>query len=227
MATLTDVMELKTLISKQIMQNIDFSSNDYKIIKRESIYRGFFHVEKIQLSHKLFSGGWSHEITRELLHRGDAVAILPYDPVRDEIVLVEQFRIGLIAGGEQPRSPWLFELVAGMVEAGEDLEAVAVREAAEEANCQVRDLLPIFKYYPSPGGCSEFIQVYCGRTDTENLGGIYGCEDHNEDILVHTMSREEGYRHLERGDIADAQTIIGLQWLQLNYRLLQSDWRLI
>ncbi len=208
------------------MQSIGFSSDDYKIIKRESTYRGFFHVEKIQISHKLFSGGWNEPITRELLHRGDAVGVLPYDPLKDEIVLIEQFRMGVTAGGEQPRSPWLLELVAGMVEVGEDLQAVAMREAIEEANCKVGDLLPMVKYYPSPGGCSEFIQLYCGRTDTEGLGGVYGCDNEGEDILVHVMPREEGFRHLERGDIADAQTIIALQWLQLNYRQLQADWRL-
>lgn len=208
------------------MQSNGFSSNDYKITKRESAYRGFFHVEKIQLSHKLFAGGWNQPLTRELLHRGDAVGVLPYDPLSDEIVLIEQFRIGVTAGGEQPRSPWLLELVAGMVEPGENRQAVAVREAVEEADCEVRDLLPIAKYYPSPGGCSEFIQIYCGRTDTEGLGGVYGCEQEGEDIRVHVMPREQGYRHLEEGDIADAQTIIALQWLQLNYQQLQTDWRL-
>lgn len=208
------------------MQSIGFSNNDYTITKRESAYRGFFHVEKIQLSHKLFSGGWNEPITRELLHRGDAVGVLPYDPCRDEIVLIEQFRIGVTAGGEQPRSPWLLELVAGMVEAGEDMQAVAVREAVEEADCRVGDLLPIAKYYPSPGGCSEFIQIYCGRTDTEGLGGVYGCEHEGEDILVHVMPREQAYSHLKKGDVADAQTIIALQWLQLNFSQLQADWRL-
>jgi len=204
------------------MQSSGFSQEDYKVFRRETSYSGFFKVESIQVQHKLFAGSWSSPITRELLSRGETVGVLPYDPIADTVVLVEQFRIGAL---DRARSPWLLELVAGIIERDESPQEVASREAIEEANCRVTDLLPLAEYFPSPGACSEYIKLFCGKTVTEGLGGIHGCDSEGEDIKVHVMPRETAYKHLSLGDIVEAHTIIALQWLQLNYQRLQQSWR--
>lgn len=124
------------------------------IIDQEIVYQGFFRLEKYRLRHTLFQGGWSKEIVRELFRRGDCVAVLLYDPIRDEVVLIEQFRIGAILRKKQA---WLTEIVAGAVEPGENAEQVAIREAEEEAGCQIQELRLIREFYTTPGGASEWL----------------------------------------------------------------------
>ena len=123
-------------MSKPTQQGITFSKNDVEIIARETLYRGFFSLDLYRFRHRLFNGGMSREITREIFERGHAAVLLPFDPVRDEVVLVEQIRI---AAYDTSESPWLLEMVAGMIEAGETVEDVARREALEEAAGLIRD----------------------------------------------------------------------------------------
>ena len=114
-----------------MIKKSEFNHADVEILRREEMYKRFFSVEKIFLRHKLFDGGWGKEIGRELFVRGEAVAVVLYDPRNDLIGMVEQFRIGAL---DEPNGPWCYEVVAGMLEQGELPEEVARRELIEEAN---------------------------------------------------------------------------------------------
>lgn len=196
---------------------------DYRIIEKTIAYDGFFRMETYRLEHELFAGGWSGEMRRECLERGHAVAVLPYDPERDRLVLLQQFRIGALAaeGG-----PWLFEFVAGMIGAGETEQEVAAREAEEEAGCRLLDLVPICKYFVSPGGTSETVSLYCARVDCAGLGGIHGLPGEHEDIRVLVLPRTEVLDMLHAGRINSGSPIIALQWLELNRQALLQRWGL-
>jgi len=184
-----------------------------EIISREPVYQGFFSMEKIQLRHTLFKGGWSPVLTRELFHRGKCVAVLLYDPDRDEVVLVEQFRMGALERVEQT---WLMEIVAGAIESGETAENVALRESVEEANCKIKKLFKINEFYTTPGGSAERITLFCGLVDATDVGGIYGLKSEHEDIRVLSVKIEQAYQMVEKGLIESAISIIAIQWLALN-----------
>ena len=137
---------------------------DVDVLEEDLVYDGFFQIKTFRLRHTLFAGGWSETIRRELFLRDPAVGVLLYDPWRDELVLVEQFRIGLLPSGQEP---WIVELVAGIVEPGESVRAVATREALEETGCPVDRLEPIADYFTSPGGSCERFHLFCGRVRAE------------------------------------------------------------
>ncbi len=194
---------------------VSFSQDDCKIIAKESLHDGFFKVDRFDIQHRLFAGGSSEIFSRELFERGEAAAVLIYDPKKDVVVLTEQFRIGAVFDKEQA-SPWLLEVVAGMIEAGEQADEVARREAQEEAGCIIQDLIPISSYWSSPGGTSEKIHLYCALLDSKGIGGIHGLEQEQEDILVRLIPFEQAYGGIATGEINNAATIIALQWLKLN-----------
>jgi len=197
-----------------------FDSKDVEIISKEPLFNGFFKMTKVAFRHQLFSGGWSEVIERELFERGHAVALLPYDPKTDQVVLIEQIRVGAL----ESSAPWQYEIVAGMIDKDESAEQVAVREANEEAGITVAHLEKISHFYPSSGGCTERIDVFVGCVDASKAEGIHGLEDENEDIQVHVVSREEAYALVNRGIIENAASIIALQWLELNVSRLRSQW---
>src|SRR5262245_14286398 len=122
----------------------------WETLSHKTLYRGFFRLEEYQFRYDRFAGG-SDTVTREIFERGDAVAVLPYDPVRDEIVMVEQFRPGAVRHTD---NPWLLELIAGMLDKKQTPEQTARREALEEAGCELTDMFPVFRYLVSPGGTS-------------------------------------------------------------------------
>lgn len=200
---------------------MSFTREDVQLLAEESAYKGFFQIKTLKLKHRLFAGGWTDAINRELFIRGDAVGVLPYDPDRDEVCLVEQFRVGVYAHDDQP---WITELIAGMVEVGEAVEDVALREAQEEAGCALQQLLPISAYYSSPGGCSEYINLFCGKARTEHLGGIHGLDHEAEDIRVVVMSFDDAMAQLNAGKLNNAHTIIALQWLALHKDVVRAAW---
>ncbi len=185
----------------------------WKVDKHEVLFKKYFQLEEFTISHDLFAGGQSQVFTREIFERGSVVALLPYDPVRRAVVLIEQFRIGAI---EDEQSPWLWESVAGVVEAGEQDDQVAIRESQEEAGCKINQLHKICRYYVSPGGTTERCTLYCGIVDSSGVGGIHGLAHENEDIRVEVVDVEEAFRWLDEGIIKSSATIIALQWLRLN-----------
>jgi ADP-ribose pyrophosphatase len=196
-----------------MIPNPQFTSDDVEIVRREELYKRFFRVEKIFLRHKLFEGGWGKEIGRELFIRGNAVAVVLYDPKLDQIAMVEQFRIGAM---DEPNGPWLFEVVAGMIEQGESPEEVARRELLEEANISPYAMEYICNYLSSPGGTDEKLHLFCGLCDLSTAGGVYGVPDEGEDIRVHVFAAEDVLGSLYSGAFNNAAAIICLQWLQMN-----------
>lgn len=193
-----------------------------EVVKCSPCFEGFFRIDKYRLRHSLFQGGMSNEMSRELFERGEAVAVLPYDPKLDRVVLIEQFRIGAI---RDEKGAWLTEIVAGMVGEDEDVEDVARRESVEEAGCDIGELLPICTYYPSPGACSETIALFCGRVDATNVAGIHGLDHENEDIKVFTAGFDEALEWIESGRINSAAPIMALQWLQINKAVVVEKWK--
>lgn len=199
-----------------------FKASDVTIEKRETVFQGFFRMDKLWLTHPRFDGRTMPQFSRELFVRGDATCVLPYDPERDEVVLLEQFRPGALG---RDQSPWLLELVAGMNEDGEHSEDVARREAEEEAGLSFSRLEKICNYLVSPGGTTEMVYLYCGMTSTESAGGLYGLEDEHEDIRAHVVSADEAITMVKDGRINNAAAIIALQWLQLNRPALRTRWQ--
>lgn len=197
-----------------------FSSKDIKIEKREVVFKGFFRMEELSLSHKTFDGKWIGPFSRELFVRGEAVCVLLFDPKRDKVILTEQIRIGAL---EDERSPWLLELVAGIVEPNETQEEVALRESQEEAGCIPSQLIPICRYWVSPGGCNERISLYCGIIDSDGVGGIHGLPHEHEDIRLTTLTFDEAYQLVEEGVINNAASIIALQWLKIHHTTISND----
>lgn len=201
-----------------------FGHKDLKILKEETLYDGFFKLKKVYFKHKLFKGGESGIIERELLVKGDAVAVMAYDPALDKVVMIEQVRVGAYDQDEKT-SPWLLEIIAGLMEKGESPEEVARREAQEEAGIRLLDLIPALKLWDSPGGMVERIHLYVARVDSKEAKGLHGLTSENEDIRVHVLGREEAYRLLEAGKINNGIAILGLQWLALHYQALQQQWQ--
>ncbi|MDO6718616.1 ADP-ribose diphosphatase [Psychrosphaera sp. 1_MG-2023] len=190
-----------------------FNHSDVKNLKKETIYQGFFKLEQYSFQHSLFAGGESAVVYREILERGDAVAVLPYDPKTNQLVFIEQIRIGAI---NDNKSPWLLEVVAGMIDKDETKEQVALREAEEEAGLIVEELIPMLNYLSSPGGTTERIHLFLGIVDTTEVGGIYGLAEEQEDIKVHVMDFDDALDLFNQGVIDNASTVICVQWLALN-----------
>ncbi|WP_434356951.1 ADP-ribose diphosphatase [Parasalinivibrio latis] len=201
-----------------------FTRDDAEVTAVETVYDGYFKMHKYAFRHRLFSGGWSEVIERELFERGHAVAVLPYDPVSDRVVMVEQIRVGAMVAGQ---SSWQLEIVAGVIDKGQTSEQVAYREAEEEAGLQVESLQKITRYMSSSGGCSESLDVYLGIVDAGKAEGIHGLPEEGEDILVHVLSREEAYKLVENGTIENAASIIAIQWLQLHHQRLRENAKVI
>ncbi|WP_459175871.1 ADP-ribose diphosphatase [Ewingella americana] len=200
---------------------VTFGQDDVEIIARETRYKGFFSIIAYRFRHRLFSGEMSGEVLREVFERGHAAVLLPYDPQRDEVVLIEQIRIPSIDSSD---TPWLLEMVAGIIEEGETVEDVARREALEEANIVVGRCKPALSYLASPGGTSERLSIMVGEVDATTAQGIHGLAAENEDIRVHVVSREQAYRWVEDGVIDNAASVIALQWLALHHESLRKEW---
>lgn len=192
-----------------------------EIIEKTVAYHGYFRINRYVLRHGLFAGGMSAPIKREVFERGHAVGVLPYDPVRDQVVLIEQFRIGAYVAGF---APWLTEIVAGIIEDGETPEDVAKRETLEEAGLTVTDLMPMCRYVASPGGASESVHVFLGRVDAAHAGGIHGLNSEDEDIRVQAMAWSDARALLDHGKITNALGLVALQWLALHRDDVRQRW---
>ncbi len=194
----------------------------WKILRHDIAYDGYFKIEKYQLQHEKYAGGWTGVFEREIFERGSAVAVLPYDPVRDEVILIEQFRAGGIG---TMAMPWMKEVVAGIIEPGETQPVVAAREMEEEAGCHILRLEKILQVYISPGGSTEQCGIYCAQVDSTEVGGVFGLADEFEDIKVQAVALETARKWLNDGQIQSAASVIALQWLLLNHQRLQQQWR--
>jgi ADP-ribose pyrophosphatase len=146
---------------------------------------------------------------------------LLYDPNRDEVVLIEQFRAGAVLN---PDRAWLIEIVAGAIEQGESAEEVAYRESEEEAGCQIEEIMLIKEFYTTPGGSSERISLFCGKVNTAGLGGVHGLDNEDEDILVSVVKFDDAYQMVDSGAIDSGIPIIALQWLFIHKNELKEKW---
>lgn len=203
------------------MQERRTTADAVEIIAKEAAFQGYFRVDRYRLRHRLFAGGWSGEVSREVFERGHAAAVLPYDPRTDAVVLIEQFRIGAFAAG---LDPWLIEIVAGIIEEGESPLEVVRREALEEAGCPLGRMVEIGRVLLSPGAVSETLTLFCAEVESAGLGGIHGLDDENEDIRAFVAPLDEALDRLAKGAIANASTVIALQWLALNRQRLRNAW---
>ncbi len=191
----------------------------FDIIEKKRTWDGYCKIDVYRLRHDKFDGTKSPVLEREILERGHAVAVLPYDPVRDEVVLIEQFRPGTLSVSTQnPDMPvWLTEIVAGIIEDGENAEDVARRETIEEAGCTIIGSPELIShYYVTPGCSSETVTLYYGQVDTTNVGGLHGLAEEGEDIRVFTVTAKECFAMLQKGQLCNAMTTIAVQWLMLN-----------
>lgn len=192
------------------------------VLDCRTVYDGYARVDRYRLRHSLHQGGCSDVLTREVIERGHVSAVIPVDPVRDRIVFIEQFRPGALAAGWEP---WLLECIAGIIEPGEDARDVARREALEEAGCEIRDLWPIGRFLATPGISSETVELFCGRTDSRGVEGIYGVAEEGEDIRAMTVAVEDAWRLLADQRIVNAITLVAMQWLAANYAQVKTRWR--
>jgi ADP-ribose pyrophosphatase len=200
---------------------LTFGARDVRVLEDQTVWSGHFSMHRLTLQHRRFAGGWSEPVVREVFERGDAVAVLPYDPATDSLVMIEQFRPGAIRGGD---SPWMLELIAGIVEEGERDTDVVHREAMEEAACELSDLVPIATVFPSAGACTEQVRLFCGRVTKAAIGGLHGLQSEGEDILVHSISRADALRMVAENRIPNGHTLIALQWLHIHGESLRERW---
>ncbi|MEE4662009.1 MAG: NUDIX domain-containing protein [Halieaceae bacterium] len=200
---------------------LKFGAADVRLLDDDEVFSGYYRVRRLTLEHRAFAGGWADPITRELFERGDAVGVLPWDVERDELVLIEQFRVGAMRGDA---SPWMFEIVAGIVEPGESDDEVARRETAEESGLALLDLAPSVSFFPSPGACSEHVRLFVGRVDAAAAGGLHGCADEGEDIRVHRLPREDVMAMVDANQISNGHTLMSLLWLRVHGDALRQRW---
>ncbi|WP_019643704.1 NUDIX domain-containing protein [Novispirillum itersonii] len=184
-----------------------------KVAQKETLFKAYSRLDRYRLRHELFAGGMGPEVSREVLERGHAVAVLLFDPDRDCVVLIEQFRPGAYAAGMEP---WLIEVVAGIIEDGETAEDVARRETIEEAGLIPEKLFRVQSWLATPGISSESIELWCGRVDSRQAGGLHGVAAEGEDIRVFVSPLPEVRQALRDGRYTNAATLIALQWLLLN-----------
>lgn len=192
-----------------------------ELVEHEVAFQGYFRIGRYRFRHGLYQGGRSGIVQREVFERGTAAAVLPYDPRRDEVVLIRQFRAGAYVAG---RHPWMWETVAGIIEPGEQPEHLVRREAIEEASIDLREIVPVHDVMLTPGACSEGCAIFVGHVDSSTAGGIHGLESEGENILVKAVPFAEARAMLEHGEIANAVTVIALQWLALHRDEVRARW---
>ena len=193
--------------------------NKVDIEQVETVYQGYFRVDKFHLKHSLYQGGMSQSLSREVFQRGHIGAVLLYDINKQCLVMIEQFRPGAYAAGWEP---WILECIAGVIEKNETPELLVRREASEEAGCEISMLFPIHHFLSSPGACSETVHLYCGLVDSNLAGDICGLDDEGENIKVRIIPCESVSELLSENKIVNAKTLIALQWFLLNQSKIQQ-----
>ena len=185
----------------------------FKIINKKNIYDGFFKMNEITLKYKKYDGSWSNNVKRELFGGAQVSAVLPYDPVKKEIVLIQQFRPGTIF---KDVDNYLNEIVAGIIDDGESPEIAAKRECLEETGCKIKKLIPIQGYFPAPGSSQSFYHLFIGEIKTFEGKRVMGLKNENEDILVKSYKIDEIKEKMHRGEFINGLTLVALQWFFLN-----------
>lgn len=185
-------------------------------------FAGFFAMQVCHLRHATHDGGMTPTLRREVLVSGDAVVVLPWDPVRDRVLLIEQFRMAPLL--RRDPQPWLLETVAGRVDAGETVEDAARREAREEANLTLTRLFPAQHHYPSPGILGEYLYTYVGIADLpDGIAGVHGLESEGEDIRSLLLPRPELTRLALDGQLTNGPLALLALWLELRHPAIRRQ----
>lgn len=188
-------------------------TGEVTVAARGQAHAGFFGLEVLSLTHRRFDGTMSPQMRREVFVSGDAVTVLPYDPARDRVLLVEQFRAGPLGRGDP--LPWQLEAIAGRIDPGETPEDCARREAVEEAGLVLGALEKVAAYYPSPGAVTEFIYSYVALCDLpDGCAGVFGEAEEAEDIRGQLVPFDRLMAAVVDGEIGNAPLILTALWLQ-------------
>ncbi len=191
-----------------------------EILQRDTVYQGFYRLDKVRLKHRQFDGSMGPEISRELFVRPPAVGVLVIDPNTSDLLLIEQFRVGAMAD----KYPWQIEVVAGLIEPGESLEAVAIRETLEEAGVAISELEKVFEFMPSAGGSDERFTLFVAPADLSSAGGVHGVAAEGEDIRVTVVSLNQAQQWLAQGRINNAPCMLAVQWFAVHRDRLKKKW---
>ena len=188
--------------------------SQYKISNKKKLHDGFFKLHEITFTHKKHDGSWSPTLTREIFSGAHVVTVLPYDPIKKKILLLKQFRAGVI---DRKDDPMLTEIVGGIIDKGETPAQAARRECNEETGCLVNKLTNIYSYYPAPGSSESYYHLFLAEIDAFEGKRILGIENENEDILVNSYSISEVKELLKDKKIKNGVTLLALQWFFLEY----------
>lgn len=198
------------------------SLQDLNVHETRRPYVNFFAVQEDDLSFPKFDGGHSPVVSRAAFVGGDAVTVLPYDPVSDEILLIRQFRYGAYVRGD--RQPWCAEPIAGRIDPGETPEEAARREALEEAGLEVTKLYPVARYYPSPGVLSEFLFSFVAPVDLSGVDRrVQGVETEAEDIQSRVISLDHLMQMIATGEADTGPLVLTAYWLAANRDRLRAS----
>ena len=186
----------------------------YKILNKINLYSGFFSFNKYEFIHEKHNGKWTDKVQREIFGGSNVATLLPYDPVRKEIVLIQQFRAGVLSRYDDD---YLYEIVAGIINQGENAEDTAKRECLEETGCEVKKIMPIQGYFPDPGSSESYYHLFLGEINGFDGERVMGLESENEDILVKSFHIDDVRKMLKNNQIINGLTLIALQWFFLEY----------
>ena len=186
----------------------------YKIINKKNLYSGFFSLNKYEFIHEKHNGKWTSVIEREVFSGAHVSTLLPYDPIKKEIILIQQFRAGVLSRYDEN---YLLEIVAGIIDEGENPEETAIRECFEETGYEVKKIYPIQSYFPAPGSSESYYHLYLGEIQAFDGERIRGLEKENEDILVKSFKIDEVRQMLKEKKITNGLTLVALQWFFLEH----------
>ncbi len=199
----------------------DMRADAVEILSQKVSHLGFFRTDTYELRHPRYDGTTSEPMQREVFLAADAALVLPYDPVRGKVLLIEQFRMGPLARGDA--HPWILEPIAGRIDAGESPEDAAERECMEEAGLSLSKLLPIARCYASPGEVSTYFHMFLGLADLpDESAGLGGLEGEQEDIKSHVVSFERALELVQTEEINIGPLIQMVQWLALNKQRIDA-----
>ena len=188
------------------------SRNDVELIEKRRKYSHFFALDEIDVRARLFDGAMSETMERAVFVTADAVTVLPYDPVRDRVLLIEQFRAATYLRGDP--NPWSLEAIAGRQDAGETLEQAAHREAMEEAGLELKALHKVSSYYGSPGANTEYLTSFIGIADLpDGIEGVGGLDSEAEDIRSMLVSFDTLMEAVDNGEAENGPIVISALWL--------------
>jgi ADP-ribose pyrophosphatase len=194
---------------------------DVELLSARTVGENYGRLFNYVLRHRRFDGGWL-QVARDCFDSGPAVCVLPYDPRRDEVVLVRQFRTGPWIAGDEP---WIYECPAGRIDRTATAEEIAHSEAREEAGLTLSALEPLGHFFASPGIFSERIQAFCGRIEGDAQGGVFGLDHEHEDIEAKVFAADEAVAMAIDGRIVAAPAVICLLRFAAIRERLRSEWR--